>query len=241
MNTIYIPKGRAKEYGNYALNIYEGCPHGCIYCFAPLCIHKDKNTFHNNYNPRPNITEETAKRLAKGDIKDKHIHLCFTCDPFPLGQDCSITEKIIKLIHDSGNYVQVLTKGYISRFDLFCEKDIIGITVSCSNELSRQIEPKAYPTGFRLAQLRLIKENIGCQTFVSCEPVFEPETIYQIIKNIDYIDEYKIGKLNYMAVDSPYYPNINWGEFGRECERLCKKHGRQYYIKESLRAEMVRG
>lgn len=30
MKPIYIPKGAAKEYGDYAINIYTGCPHGCF-------------------------------------------------------------------------------------------------------------------------------------------------------------------------------------------------------------------
>ena len=31
MKPIYEPKGKAKEYGDYALNIYTGCPHSCYY------------------------------------------------------------------------------------------------------------------------------------------------------------------------------------------------------------------
>lgn len=31
-NPIYEPKGKAKEYGDLALNIYTGCSHGCFYC-----------------------------------------------------------------------------------------------------------------------------------------------------------------------------------------------------------------
>ena len=31
MKPIYEPKGKAKEYGDYALNIYTGCPHRCYY------------------------------------------------------------------------------------------------------------------------------------------------------------------------------------------------------------------
>ena len=27
MKPIYIPSGKAKEYGDYAINIYTGCPH----------------------------------------------------------------------------------------------------------------------------------------------------------------------------------------------------------------------
>ena len=36
-----------------------------------------------------------------------------------------------------------------------------------------------------------------------------------------------------------YHPSdINWAQFGREAEALCKGLGLDYYIKESLRAEM---
>ena len=46
------------------------------------------------------------------------------------------------------------------------------------------------------------------------------------------IDKVKIGKLNY------YPSNIDWAVFGRDAEALCKSLGIDYYIKESLRAEM---
>ena len=42
----------------------------------------------------------------------------------------------------------------------------------------------------------------------------------------------KIGKLNYCP------SNINWKEFGKKAEALCKKLGVDYYIKESLCREM---
>jgi DNA repair photolyase len=32
MKPLYVPKGKAKEYGDYAVNIYTGCPHRCYYC-----------------------------------------------------------------------------------------------------------------------------------------------------------------------------------------------------------------
>jgi len=35
MKPIYQPKGAAKEYGDYAINIYTGCPHRCYYCYTP--------------------------------------------------------------------------------------------------------------------------------------------------------------------------------------------------------------
>ena len=47
MKPIYEPKGAAKEYGDYAINIYTGCPHGCFYCFAPSVLRRDREAFHS--------------------------------------------------------------------------------------------------------------------------------------------------------------------------------------------------
>lgn len=52
---IYVPKGKAKEYGDYAINIYTGCPHRCFYCFAPTVLRRDRETFHTNVKPREHI------------------------------------------------------------------------------------------------------------------------------------------------------------------------------------------
>lgn len=86
---IYEPKGAAKEYGDYAINIYTGCPHRCYYCFAPRVLHKDRETFHSQIETRPGIVEEVRKQLKQEQITGKTIHLCFTCDPYPTGYDSS--------------------------------------------------------------------------------------------------------------------------------------------------------
>lgn len=44
MKPLYVPKGRAREYGDYAVNIYTGCPHRCYYCFAPNVLHRGRRS-----------------------------------------------------------------------------------------------------------------------------------------------------------------------------------------------------
>lgn len=105
MKPIYEPKGKAKEYGDLAINIYTGCPHNCFYCFAPNVLHKDRKTFHSEVKPRENIVEAVKKQLKDENISGKLIHLCFTCDPYPTGYDTTPTREIIKAIKDSGNNV----------------------------------------------------------------------------------------------------------------------------------------
>lgn len=237
MKPIYEPKTKAKEYGDLAINIYTGCNHGCTYCYAPNVLHKTKDDFMK-VEPRKDIVEAVKKQLKSENIKDKLIHLCFTCDPYPAEIDTTPTREIIKAIKDSGNHVQILTKGGNRAerdFDLLDSNDNFGVTFAgyeCINYVSES-EPFAEPPINRLATLFSAKEK-GIKTWVSCEPVLNETGIYRLITNADYIDLFKIGKLNYHPSE------INWREFGLRCEVLCKKYNRIYYIKESLRAEMER-
>ena len=215
MKPIYEPKGKAKEYGDYALNIYTGCPHRCFYCFAPNVLHKDREIFHSNIEPRTDIVKATKRQLENEMITGKLIHLCFTCDPYPTGYDTTPTREIIRAIKEHGNNVQILTKGDGSRdFDLLGPEDWYGITLDG-------------------ATTRIKAHEKGIRTWVSFEPVLNAENVLGMIKDIaPHTDKVKIGKLNYHKSD------INWAEFGRKAEELCQKLGLDYYIKESLRAEM---
>ena len=141
---IYEPKGKAKEYGDLALNIYTGCPHQCYYCFAPGMLHKPREAFHTVVEPRPGIVEETRKQLEKEKITGKLIHLCFTCDPYPTGHDTSVTREIIQLLKEHGNHIQLLTKGDAREaIPLLDGEDWFGITISCMGDLADVAEPGA--------------------------------------------------------------------------------------------------
>lgn len=226
MKPLYNPKGKAKEYGDYAINIYTGCPHRCYYCFAPNVLHRDREAFHANVTPRPGLVEALKQQLEKEQVKGQLIHLCFTCDPYPTGYDTSITREVIKTIKDSGNHVQILTKGDGTRdFDLLDNHDWYGITYDGSSH-------GIYEPSDRLVDLYSAKQ-CGIGTWVSCEPVLNPAAVLDLLSNChDFIDKVKIGKLNY------HKSNIDWKKFGQEAERLCQRLELDYYIKDSLRKEM---
>jgi DNA repair photolyase len=230
MKPIYEPKGKAKEYGDYAINIYTGCPHRCYYCFAPNVLRKDREQFHSCVEPRPNIVEEVKKQLDKEQITGKLIHLCFTCDPYPTGYDTTATREIIKAVKAAGNHVQILTKGDGSRdLDLLDGEDWYGATITGYSR--NQMESGTITVNDRISALREARWH-GIRTWVSHEPVIDEDDVLDFLRNSDYVDRYMIGKLNYHPSD------IKWKEFGIEAERICKERGLDYYIKDSLRHEM---
>lgn len=226
---IYEPRGRAREYGELALNIYTGCNHGCTYCYAPAALRKDRAAFAE-VRPRPGIVEATRRQLEREQIRDKTIFLCFTCDPYPFNTDTSTTREIIQAIKESGNHVNILTKGgnrALRDFDLLDSSDWFGVTLTWADKM----EPHAAPSVERYKTLTEA-HAMGIKTWVSFEPVFNPLMVYKNIVCDRSIDFFKIGKLNHAPSE------INWADFGKEAERLCREYGRNYYIKNDLRAEM---
>ncbi len=230
MKPIYRPKGAAAEYGDYAVNIYTGCPHRCYYCFAPQVLHRDRETFHSCAEPRKDIVGELRRQLERERITGQLIHLCFACDPYPTGYDSTATREVIQALKEYGNHVQILTKGDGSRdFDLLDGGDWYGITYSGAQAVD---EPFALERSMRLFTLAEAQRE-GIKTWVSFEPVVNAEQVLWTIRAHYYLfDKVKIGKLNYHPSD------INWAKFGREAEELCKSLGLEYCIKDSLRREM---
>ena len=228
MNTIYKPKGAAAEYGDYAVNIYTGCPHRCYYCFAPNVLHREREVFHSCVEPRKDIVAELRRKLEREQITGQLIHLCFTCDPYPTGYDTTPTREVIKALKEYGNHVQILTKGDGSRdFDLLDGEDYYGVTIDGKYEWDMYFS--------KFNAVRRAKAQ-GVQTWCSFEPVLDANNTLGIIQtSYNLFDKVKIGKLNYHPSD------INWAQFGREAEALCKSLGLDYYIKDSLRAEMEKG
>ena len=238
---IYEPAGKAKEYGDLAINIYTGCTHGCYYCFAPNVLHKTKEAFSTNVMPRVGIVEEVKKQLDNERITGKLIHLCFTCDPYPAEIDTTATREIIKLLKDSGNHVQILTKGGERAdrdFDLLDENDWFGVTYCGYDDgtlfVQQKSEPFAAPEIERLESLSIAHKQ-GIKTWMSIEPVLNEVSVLNFLElNPYYIDRYKIGKLNY------HHSAIDWKKFGIRVEQICRSNNMDYYIKDSLRAEMER-
>ena len=115
MRPIYQPSGKAREYADYALNLYTGCPNGCDYCYAPSVLRKSPAEFAIDAHPRTGIVEAARRQLAREDFGGKLIHLCFTCDPYPTGMPTMITREAIEAIHEAGAFVQLLTEERVAR------------------------------------------------------------------------------------------------------------------------------
>jgi DNA repair photolyase len=238
LKIVYGPDGRANEYArdNMAANLYVGCTNGCRYCSAPRTLRKDAAQFHAQAQPKENVLakfENDCTVLQGRGISGK-IFLCFVCDPYPqIEETLGITRQAIEIAHRYGFGVDILTKnGLLARrdFDLLGPQDSFGVTLTMLTGWEAW-EPNADDPMERIRALKVAFER-GIPTWVSCEPVISPKETRAIIQAThEFVDAYKVGKLNY----HPLAGYINWPKFAKDIKAYLDDLGCQYYLKDDLR------
>lgn len=236
LKVIYEPKGRAGEYAKYALNIYNGCNFGCEYCFVPSVLKKDKEEFHSNIVERNNLISKVKSDCEKLKGLNEMVLLCFVCDPYQdLDVELETTREILKLFKEYDINFEVLTKGGSRAerdFDLYKSGDCFASTLTfIDEEKSKKWEPHAALPADRIATLKKA-HDLGIETWVSLEPVVDPEESLKIIElTHEYVDLYKVGTINYHEVAN----SIDWKKFGNDAIKLLEKYNKKYYIKNDLK------
>lgn len=257
MPIIYEPAGAAKEYSPLAANLYRGCGHGCLYCYAPACIRMSREKFSRDPRPRTGVLkalERDAKRHsaagpAGGPGPDpRPILLSFTSDPYqPAEEGYGVTRAALAMMLPLGLKVRILTKnpGLAIRRDL----DILaayrgqiefGTTLVFYWDPDREHwEPNAPPS---VERMRAIWEahDAGIPTWVSIEPVIDPAQA-RLLLDYPGVDTFKIGKLNH---DKKREAEIDWLAFLRAVLERLEGRRAGYYIKHDLWAfadEEIRG
>lgn len=231
---IYEPKGRAREYADLALNIYDGCSFGCIYCFSPLVLKKDRAAFHKLIKARDNLLEKVQKDCNLNLFVGRKVHLCFTCDPYQnIDIELKLTREVLQIFKQHNVNFQILTKGGLRAlrdFDLYKTGDSFGTTLTLINDDDmKKWEPNA--PNDRMAALKIAHDN-GIKTWVSLEPVIDPKQTLEIIKcTHTWVDLYKVGTINY----NDRKKEIDWKNFGNKAIELFNYYDKEYYVKEDLK------
>lgn len=161
--------------GEYSLNCYVGCAHGCIYCYA---------RFMQRFRPHPepwgqfvdvkgNAPQVLARQLRRA--RPGGVFVSSACDGWqPLEAETELTRECCRLLLEHGFSVHVLTKSVLvlRDLDLFTGRKVrVGVTLTTLDEHLRRLwEPKASSVDERLHVLREAK-RAGLQTAVMFGPL----------------------------------------------------------------------
>jgi len=238
MKVLYRPKGRAQEYSPLAVNLYRGCPHRCKYCYAPLVLKKSAESLAM-VSPRAGVLKDLHADLARfrehNTMAFGPVLMCFTCDPYPdIEKDLLVTKRAIELLKHYAFHFKILSKHpalALRDLHLYGPGDVFGTSLTLlDREDSRRWEPGADEPGDRIQALKEAYAR-GKNTWVSMEPVLDPEQSLELIRMTHpYVRHYSLGVINY----DPIRKTIDWGKYLDDARALLYRHDKSFQVKRDL-------
>jgi DNA repair photolyase len=154
-----------------SVNPYQGCEHGCIYCFArPSHAYWNLGAgldFETRIFHKPGLAARLAEELAAPGYVCKPINLGANTDPYqPAEREHGTTRALLEVLLRHRHPVTVVTKGALILRDLdllaaLAGRRLCSVAVSLTtldDDLKRVLEPRAAAPR---ARLRVIRELVS--------------------------------------------------------------------------------
>ncbi len=161
--------------GNYSLNCYTGCTHGCVYCYARFMqrFHPHDEAWGKFVDVKINAVEVLKRQLRL--LKPGEVFISSACDGWqPVEARYLLTRRCCELLLEFGFRVNLLTKSVLvlRDLDLFSRRKVrVGISAATLDEgLGKLWEPQAPGVEERL---RVVGEarGAGLETTIMFAPL----------------------------------------------------------------------
>lgn len=157
---------------SYSLNPYQGCEHGCVYCYARNTHEYWGYSAGQDFEQKI-LVKKSAPELLEAKIKHKNwkattIVLSGNTDCYqPADQKFKITRKCLEVFLNYRHPVGIITKNALVLRDLDILKELnhhglVGIHVSVtslSEKTRRILEPRTTTIKKRLQTIKTLSEN----------------------------------------------------------------------------------
>jgi DNA repair photolyase len=166
-----------------SINPYQGCEHGCVYCYArPSHAYLDLSPgldFETRLFAKPQAAELLRAELAKPGYRCEPIALGTNTDPYqPIEREWKITRRIIEVLAECEHPLTITTKGVLVERDIdllapMAARGLVRAYVSIAMldaELARRLDPRAPAPKRRLHMIKTLADA-GIPVGVSVAPV----------------------------------------------------------------------
>ena len=150
-----------------SINPYQGCEHGCIYCFArPTHAYWNLGAgldFETRIFHKPGLARLLEHELAAPGYLCKPINLGANTDPYqPAEREHRTTRALLEVLLAHQHPVTIVTKGALILRDIdllaaLGARQLVSVHVSLTTldaELKRRLEPRAASAPWRLRAIR---------------------------------------------------------------------------------------
>jgi DNA repair photolyase len=154
-----------------SINPYQGCEHGCIYCYArPSHAYHDMSPgldFETRILGKQNAAALLREELSRPGYRCELVALGANTDPYqPVEREQRITRGILEVLHEFRHPVGIVTKGALVERDIdilaaMAKEGLIEVHVSIGTfnaEVARTLEPRAAAPYRRLETIRRLAE-----------------------------------------------------------------------------------
>lgn len=213
--TIINPVKSKDINADYSMNPYQGCEHGCSYCYArnthPYWNYNAGLDFERVILVKKNAHELLRKELQKKNWKVSPIMLSGNTDCYqPIERKLEITRSILNVLLEFRHPVSIITKNSLIQrdIDLLQEmaslnlvKVVISIT-SLNEEVRRKMEPRTASAKKRLQTLEALTKA-GIPVSVNIAPIIPGLTDIEIFSIAKAASEHGAYGINYTIVRLP--------------------------------------
>lgn len=155
----------------YSLNPYQGCEHGCTYCYArPTHNYWGYSAgvdFEEKILYKPNAAQLLRETFDKKSWKGEVISLSGNTDCYqPVEKRFGITREILQVCLDYRNPVTIITKNALILKDAdiltaLAQKNLVSVAITINTmdeSLRRQMEPRTASTAKRFETIRRLTD-----------------------------------------------------------------------------------
>ena len=209
----------------YSLNPYQGCEHGCSYCFArpthEFWGYSAGTDFERKIMVKKNAPELLEKFFQKRNYVPKTITLSGNTDCYqPAEREFEITRKLLQLCLDYRHPVSILTKNALVLRDLdilkpLSEQNLVSVSFSIptvNEEIRRKMEPRTSSVKNKLKAIGILTEH-KIAVGVMVAPVIPGLTSDESLKILKTVSEAGAQKFGYVLIrlnDTVQPVFVNW-------------------------------
>lgn len=199
-----------------SINVWRGCEHGCIYCFArPTHAFHDLSPgldFETKLFAKPDAPLLLKKELGAKGYVARPIAMGTNTDPYqPLEKDWCLTRECIAILRDCRHPLIITTKSnrVVRDIDILSdmardELVVVGISVTTLDpSIARTLEPRAPHPVKRLEALKQLADA-GIPAHVNVAPVIPAITDHEIEHILEAAAKAGVTSASFIPVRLPH-------------------------------------
>lgn len=167
----------------YSINPYQGCEHGCVYCYARNSHEywgfNASLDFESKIIAKPDAPILLRKKFLSRSWTPQTVVMSGNTDCYqPVEKKMKITRSLLKVFLEFGNPVGIITKSVLILRDMdllkeLAKEDLVHVILSITSlneDLRQKLEPRSSTARKKMIAIKKLKES-GIPVSVMFSPV----------------------------------------------------------------------